>query len=279
MTPEEVQDIEITLVLEALRLRYGYDFRNYASASLRRRVLQCLATCQFNHISEIIPKLLHEGLFLERLIGVLTISVTTLFRDPPVFRALREVTVPMLQTHPFINVWSAGCATGEEVYSLAILLREEGLLQRARIFATDINGDSLQSARNGVYGVDRLEEFVKNYKHGGGRGKLQDHCTVDAGWIRMDPELQKNLVFSIHNLATDGTFAEMHLILCRNALIYFDQSLQKRVIDLFSESLTRGGHLCLGGSESLGNSKSNYEFKVVSEKHRIFMTGFKRGGK
>ncbi|MBF0136012.1 MAG: protein-glutamate O-methyltransferase CheR [Magnetococcus sp. DMHC-1] len=279
MTREEIQDIEIQLLLEALRLRYGYDFRNYVATSLRRRILQCLAVCHLTHISEIIPRLLHEGLFLERLLGVLTVSVTSLFRDPPVFLALRELTVPMLKTHHFVNIWIAGCATGEEVYTMAILLQEEGIYERAQIFATDINEESIHSAREGIYGADRWKEFELNYKSAGGRESLLNYCKVDHDQIQMDPELKKNVVFSNHNLATDGTFAEMNLILCRNVLIYFDESLQKKVFTLFHESLSRGGHLCLGTSESLMCCQASHDFKTVSDRHRIFMTGFKRGRK
>ncbi|MEO5374870.1 MAG: protein-glutamate O-methyltransferase CheR [Alphaproteobacteria bacterium] len=276
MTPGDIQDIEIKLVLEALRLRYGYDFRHYDQSSVRRRVLHCLESCKLTGISDIIPKLLYEGMFLERLIGVLTISVTTMFRDPLVFRALREYTVPALKTHPFVNIWSAGCATGEEVYSLAILLREEGLYEQARIYATDLNADSLATAREGIYALNRLEEFEANYRDAGGVGTFRDYCEIDGNVVRMNGDLKKNIVYSSHNLATDSVFAVMNLVMCRNVIIYFDASLQKRVIGLFHESLARGGDLCLGGAESLDISKSGAGFSVLSHKNRIFRKGFER---
>ncbi|MBF0611764.1 MAG: protein-glutamate O-methyltransferase CheR [Magnetococcales bacterium] len=278
MTDEEVQDIEIQLVLEALRLRFGYDFRNYAPASLRRRVTQCLSSCEFTYISEIIPRLLHQGAFLDRLIQVLTISVSTLFRDPEVFRLLREHSVPMLRTYPYFNVWMAGCATGEEVYSMAILLKEAGIYDRGRIFATDINRENLDIAERGYYKADRWQEFENNYRLSGGQSKLEDYCHMDGDWLSFDPELKKNMVYSTHNLATDGVFAEMQFIVCRNVLIYFDGGLQHRVIDLFQDSLVRGGHLCLGMSENLDLGRPGHEFQAVSEKHRLFMAGYKRAG-
>ena len=269
MTPEEIQDIEIHILLETLFLRYGYDFRGYADASLKRRILHCLAACQLNHVSEIIPRMLYEGRFLKRLIGTLTVTVTTLFRDPPVFQSLREYVVPMLATYPFINVWNAGCATGEEVYATAILLKEGGMLDRARIYATDLDDEGLQIAQEGIYGVDRLEEFTKNYQRAGGQGVLSDFCHVKNGAIHMDPALREHITFSTHNLAGDAVFTETHLILCRNVLIYFDKPLQERVLHLFYDSLVRGGYLCLGSHESLEFTKLRDEFKPVAKKHRI----------
>lgn len=275
MTRDEIQDIEIQLVLEALRLRYGYDFRHYVPASLKRRVLHCLVSCGMESVSDIIPRLLYEGAFLERLIGVLTIAVTTLFRDPLVFRSLRELSVPMLRTQPFLNVWSAGCATGEEVYAIAILLREEGLYERSRIYATDLNLESLKIAEAGIYEADRWPEFAQNYQTAGGRGRLSDHCRVEGEMVRMDPDLKRHVVFSGHNLANDGAFAEMHLIVCRNVLIYFDPALQKRVLGLFLDSLVRGGDLCLGSSESVDDPGVISHFKVLSSAHRLFRADFK----
>lgn len=269
MDHAEIEEIEVQLVLEALKLRYGYDFSNYARSSLTRRILHCLATCSLNHVSEIIPKLLHEGVFLNRLITTLSVTVTTMFRDPPVYKTLRDKVFPTLKKHPFINVWHAGCATGEEVYSLAIFLKEHKLYDQARIYATDLNDNALEKAKEGVYPKKNLAEYEKNYTKSGGNKKFSNYYQEKEGQLHMDASLKKNILFANHNLATDGVFSEMHLILCRNVLIYFDRTLQERVLKLFHQSLEPDGFLCLGDKENMDFFKERLHFKSISRNHRI----------
>ncbi|MEO5353828.1 MAG: hypothetical protein H7835_11555 [Magnetococcus sp. XQGC-1] len=270
MDHDAIQDIEIRLLLEALYERYGYDFRNYAMASLKRRIVHCLSECQFRHVSEIIPRLLYEGMFLKRLIQALTVSVTEMFRDPPVYRILRQQVIPVLRTRPFFNVWHAGCATGEEAYSFAILLQEESLLERARIFVTDLDEEAIHVAREGIYPLEKVKTYTKNYQESGGTAAFSDYYHARYDRVRMDPELKKSMVFATNNLATDAVFAETQLIFCRNVLIYFAPALQNRVLDLFRESLTEGGFLCLGSQESLQFSGVAEQFTVVAPQERIY---------
>ncbi|HIJ85708.1 MAG: cheR [Magnetococcales bacterium] len=270
MTPEAIEKIEVDLLLEALRRRFGYDFSHYSSEYVHRRLRDCLSHCHLTHISEIIPRLLYDRLFLETLIGRLTVTTTALFRDPTAYIALLEQVFPLLATYPFFNIWHAGCSTGEEVYSLAILLEEAGLYDRCRIYATDINGAALEQAREGVYPVARLEDSGKNYLLAGGRYQLCNWFHARYDLARFDPQLTRNVLFSQHNLATDGVFAETHLILCRNVLIYFDSTLQNRVLDLFHESLDLGGFLILGAQETLRFSGVHDCFVTVSEKEKLW---------
>lgn len=271
MDSEEITDIEIHLLLESLRLRFGYDFRNYSPKSVRRRLQHCLTTCDFNHISEVIPKLLHDMHFVNRLVSTLTVTVTEMFRDPEVFRELRAKVIPVLKTYPFINIWHAGCATGEEVYSMAILLKEEGLYDRAQIYATDLNENALAKAREGIYPIDDIKKHTANYQLAGGREVLADYYHARYDHFRFDPALQKNILFSAHNLASDSVFAEMNLILCRNVFIYFNRVLQEQVLRLFLESLARGGFLCLGSRESIPmDSPVAALFRERFPKNRIF---------
>ncbi|MBF0144150.1 MAG: protein-glutamate O-methyltransferase CheR [Magnetococcales bacterium] len=270
MESEEIQEIEVRLLLDALYLRYGYDFRNYDRTLLKRRLLSCLEACTFNTIAEIIPHLLHQGSFLPRLVHALSVNTTAMFRDPAVFAAIRESLLPVLATYPFINIWHAGCATGEEVYSLAILLAEAGLLDHARLYATDIDEEVLAKAREGVYAADHLTQFAANYRAAGGCRELGDYVTQAYGLVRMAERLRENIVFANHNLVTDGVFAEIHLLMCRNVLIYFDPGLQKRAVGLFRDSLVRGGFLCLGHTESLLFSGHADHFREFSRRHRIY---------
>ena len=270
MDNDTVQDMEIQILLDALHQRYGYDFRNYSKVSLKRRILRCLSMCEFQNISEIIPKLLHDRLFLHRLIHELTVSVTDMFRDPTVYLALRKHVIPILRTYPFFNIWHAGCATGEEVYSFAILLHEEGLYDKARIYATDLDERVVQEAKDGTYSDNGLESYKKKYKKAGGKLAFSDYCHSKHGQIRMDAALKKNMVFSTHNLATDGVFAEINLILCRNVFIYFSTTLQSRVTELFAKSLVRGGFLCLGSQEFFSHSNRSDVFTSIASKEKIY---------
>ncbi|MFZ2407716.1 MAG: CheR family methyltransferase [Methylobacter sp.] len=259
MNESKIQDIEISLFLEALFQRHDYDFRNYAKASLKRRVL-ALAAEQRMTVSELIPRLLREEDCLMEVLAQLSVPVSEMFRDPPVFKALRETVLPLLKTYPRINVWQAGCATGEEVYSLAIMLDEEGLLERSQIYATDINDLALHKAEDGIFPMRTLAEYEKNYKNAGGKARFSDYYVANAEFFRIHKRLRKKIVFAHHNLVSDGVFCEVQLILCRNVLIYFNDELQKRVFDLFHKSLVRGGFLCLGTRESLRTIEEQHIF-------------------
>ncbi len=269
MKADEIEEIEIDLLLETLRLRYGYDFRHYARASLKRRVQHCLVDCGLEHAADLIPRLLRDPLFFNRIVFMMSVTVTEMFRDPPFFQALRDRVLPKLRTWPFLNIWLAGCATGEEVYSLAILLTEEGLYDRSRIFATDLNDESLGKAREGVYSIARIQEYTANYNRYGGRGSFADYYHAKYGMAKMNEGLKKNIIWAKHNLVTDHAFTETHLILCRNVLIYFDEILQNRVLRLFRDALSRHGFLCLGSKESLRFSEVADAFQAVCETSRI----------
>jgi chemotaxis protein methyltransferase CheR len=270
MDPREIEDIEIYLLLEALRLRHGYDFRQYAPASLRRRIIQCLNRCEYTCVSEIIPNLLYDDLQLTRLISELSINVTEMFRDPGIFAVLRQKIFPMLAANLPVNIWHAGCSTGEEVYSLAILLHEADLLPRCRIYATDINPQAIEVARLGSYPLGRMRQYSANYLKAGGTGSLSDHYQVAQEVAQLDPHLRNNILFTTHNLATDSVFSETHLILCRNVLIYFDSQLRDRVLRLFLDSLRTGGILCLGSSEGLRGSALQEQFQFMVESYNLY---------
>lgn len=269
-----IQDFEIRVLLDVLYQRYGYDFRDYADASMKRRILRCLDVYKLRYISEIVPRLLHEEFFLEKLVHELAVGVTTMFRDPSIYPVLRQHIIPELMTHPFINIWHAGCSTGEEVYSMAIFLQEEGLYDRARIYATDLDSLAVQTTSKGFYPANRLEEYQINYRQAGGRRRFADYYRIRHGGVQMNVELRKNMVFSTHNLATDSVFADMNMIFCRNVLIYFATPLQNRVFNLFQESLVRGGVLCLGRQESVQFSDVEKQFEMVVADEKIYRKRF-----
>lgn len=248
---DSTEDIEIELLLEALFQRYHYDFRRYARASIKRRLAQARAQLGFATLSALQDRVLHDPAMLPRLLDFLTVQVSEMFRDPSYFKALREKVLPHLSTYPSLRVWIAGCSTGEEVYSLAILFKEEGLYDRTIFYATDINPEALAATEAGVYAVDRIRKFTENHQRSGGKSSLSDHYTAAYGRAVFDSSLRHRVVFSDHSLVTDAVFAEMHLISCRNVMIYFDRSLQDRAIGLFRESLARKGFLGLGSKESL----------------------------
>jgi len=271
MTPEEVQDIEVRLFLEALRQRHGYDFLNYSRASMRRRLMAFASSMGETSLSGLIPRLLHDEEFLPLILTSLSVPVTSMFRDPEVFLALRRKVLPVLQSYPRISIWQAGCATGEEAYSLAILLKEEGLLAKAQIFATDINDSALGKAEEGIYPAETVSSACADgYRAAGGTGALEDHLHFAYGYAKFNEELRSRIVFAHHNLVADGVFCEVHMVVCRNVLIYFNRSLQKQVLSLFSEALVRGGFLCLGTRESLRTFEANASFRPVDETCRIF---------
>lgn len=251
MPPEKVEDIEMNLLLEGVMRRYGHDFRDYAPASLKRRLRQWLAESRFENFSDAQAHVLRDDEAFDGFLRGITVNVSEMFRDPQLFRALRKHAVPFLRTFPYPKLWVAGCATGEEVYSLAILLHEEGLGQRCRIYATDINEKVLQQAREGIFSLDQLRRYTQNYQKSGGTRDFSDYYTARYGNAILAPHLKQSVVFAAHNLVTDSAFGEMNLILCRNVLIYFTRPLIDRVLLLFDGCLHGGGYLALGQRESL----------------------------
>ena len=269
MTPAST-DIELRLFIDAIFLKYHYDFRGYAEASLRRRLGSAMSRFDCKTLSELQDKVLRDPMIFRSVINVLTVQVSEMFRDPEYFMALRTKVVPLLRTYPSLKLWVAGCSAGEEVYSLAILLREEGLLARSLIYATDINDDALKRAEGGVYEAERLEVFAENHRKAGAKGPLSEYYTEAYGRAVFDKSLRQNVVFSDHSLATDSVFAEMHLVSCRNVLIYFNRTLQNRALDLFRDSLCRKGFLGLGMRESLHFYSHAQAFKELARDERIY---------
>ncbi len=265
---DDIENIEIILLLEGVYLHYGFDFRHYAPASLKRRIWHCVREEKLNSISALQEKLLYNPACMERFLLILSINVTALFRDVGFYRVFREKIIPRLRTYPFIRIWHAGCSSGEEVYSLAILLQEEGLYDRSRLYATDMNEVILARARDGIYPLEKMLAYEKNYRNAGGKSDLTDYYTAQYGRAIFHGSLKKNIVWSQHNLVTDGSFNEFHVILCRNVLIYFDQSLQARVHKLLYDSLITFGMLGLGQMESIRFSpyETNYEAMDSLEK-------------
>ena len=247
----ELEQLELRLLLEAVHTHYGYDFRGYSRASLRRRVWRRVTEEQLQTISGLQELVLHDPAAMERLLVDLSINVTSMFRDPTFYAAMRSTVVPLLKTYPYIRIWNAGCSTGEETYSLAILLREEGLADRTRIYATDINEGVLRQAKEGCFPLDRMQDFTRDYIRAGGAAAFSDYYKVVGEKVRFDPSLVDPVVFAQHNLVSDGRFNEFHLVVCRNVLIYFDRALQERVHGLFYDSLVRFGMLGLGHKESI----------------------------
>ncbi|MBI5556593.1 MAG: protein-glutamate O-methyltransferase CheR [Deltaproteobacteria bacterium] len=270
MKTNEIEHIEIDLLLEAIYRRYGYDFRSYARASIERRIRQFLSGSGCASVSEMIPKVLHDEEFFTRLARYFSISVTEMFRDPLVYRAVREKVVPLLRTWPHVKIWHAGCATGEEVYSLAIVLKEEGLYERATIYATDFSDVALERAREGIYETAKLREATRNYQQAGGKASFSEYYHARYEAAAMDGSLKERVVFSSHNLASDSVFGEMHLVFCRNVFIYFKRDLQHRALGLFTESLVHGGFLCLGAKEDLRFTDFRDRYEIVDDKARIY---------
>jgi chemotaxis protein methyltransferase CheR len=268
--PTNLEDVELDVFLEAIERVYGYDFRNYARASLRRRLWRRANAERRSSISGLLETVLHDPGAMERLRVDLSVTVTSMFRDPPTFLALRTRVVPLLKTYPFVRVWVAGCATGEEVYSLAILLREEELAERVRIYATDVSDEVLDRAQAGRVHLDRMRKYSSNYLDAGGHDGLSRYYEVDGREARLDPSLREGVVFARHNLATDSTFNEFHLIMCRNVLIYFDRTLQQRVHRLFDDSLVPLGMLALGARETLTGTPIEDRFEALEPDVRIY---------
>ena len=270
MQDTENENLELRLLLEAIYLKYGYDFRNYARASIKRRVRKRLQESGLSSICAMQHAVLYDREFFEKLLLDLSINVTEMFRDPTFFLALRETVLPALADAPFIKTWHAGCATGEEVYSVAILLTEMGLYDKAQIYATDVNEVVLGQAREGIFPVERVREYTRNYQNSGGVGSFADYYTARYDSVIMDQSLRRNIVFADHNLATDGVFAEVNVVFCRNVLIYFNRELQDRAFRLFSDSLCDGGFLCIGSKESPRYSGCADDFDPVVAEEKIY---------
>ncbi|MBF0387536.1 MAG: protein-glutamate O-methyltransferase CheR [Candidatus Omnitrophica bacterium] len=263
-------DDELKLLLEAIYLKYNYDFRRYAPASMKRTVVHALDRMGWNTLSELQEKVLQDTDCFYDLLQSLTIPVSEMFRDPSYFRALREKVFPHLKTYPSLKIWVAGCSTGEEAYSLAILLQEEDLLERTTLYATDINPRSLERAEKGVLSGEVLQKFTRNYQESGGKRPLADYYTAAVNSVKFVGTLKKNITFTDHSLVTDEVFAETQLISCRNVLIYFDRGLQDQVFGLFNASLCRKGFLGLGAQETIQFSKQAKHFDLFVKKDRIF---------
>jgi chemotaxis protein methyltransferase CheR len=263
-------ELEVDLFLQAILKRWGYDFRSYARASLNRRVAHRLSITGLKRVSEMIPLVLHDQSFFESFLNDMSITVTDMFRDPHVFNNIREMVIPKLRTYSRINIWHAGCATGAEAYSMAILLKEEGLLDRCQIYATDYNNKSLSSANKGIFPIDRVKAYTSNYIKAGGKSSFADYYRTGYDSACMVKALRDRIIFANHNLINDGVFAEMNLVMCRNVLIYFDRSLQNRSLQLFTESLAARGFLVLGTQESLSYSNCNQEYEALAPRDKIY---------
>lgn len=270
MKPNEIEDIELDIFLNAVNKCYGYDFHDYARSSIKRRVKHLLNLSNLNFISELLPKIFYDEQFLNIFLKEMSISVTNMFRDPWVFKTIKNQIIPKLKVFPRINIWHAGCATGEEVYSLAILLMEQGLLKYSQIYATDFNNNSLEIAKEGKYLIDNLDKYIKNYQEVGGENSFYDYFYIKDGYIIFNDLLKKNIVFTNHNLVEDNVFGEMNLVVCRNVLIYFKKNLQNKVLKLFEKSLSSRGFLILGDKESLKFSTVEENFEESFGKEKIY---------
>jgi len=272
-----IQSAELKDLLESIRSVYGYDFTDYAEASVIRRITHFMKSNKISTVQELGKVLLKDESAFARFVLEFTVNVTEMFRDPAFYKSLREHVLPRLATYPVIKIWVAGCSTGEEVYSMAILLKEEGLLDRSVIYATDINQRVLQAARDGIYRMDLMKTYTGNYQKAGGKNAFSDYYTAKYESALIDRSLKQNVVFSIHNLAVDRSFNEFQLILCRNVLIYFNQALQNKVINLFYDSLSPFGYLALGNKESLLFSEKQKEFTDVDKREKIYRRENKNG--
>lgn len=269
-TNDELEKLEVELLLQGLHSWCGYDFRNYAFNSIRRRILHRLHAEKLSSITELLAKALHDPECLKRLIADFSINVTEMFRDPSFFLSFREEVVPLLRTYPSIRIWHAGCSTGEEVYSMAILLQEEGLYEKTRIYATDISSDALETAKTGVFSLENMRKYTHNYLAAGGSRAFSDYYTVTSDRVKFHSNLRRNVVFAQHNLVTDRSFNEFHVILCRNVLIYFNKTLQEQVHRLFYESLGMLGILGLGDKETMDYTEMSDCYKAIIKNQKLY---------
>lgn len=266
----DLEKVEITLLLDGIYQYYGLDFRNYAYTSIRRRILYRMKVERIGTITELLNEVLHDATMMEKLFHDFSINVTEMFRNPSFFQSIQKILLPFLRKMPAVRIWHAGCSTGEEVYSMAILLDEEGLLDRTTIYATDFNERVLEVAKKGEFPIKKMQAYINNYMNYGGYRDFSEYYSVKNGLAKFDEKLSKNTVFAQHNLVTDGSFNEFHLIICRNVLIYFDRTLQERVHRLFYHSLTPNGFLCLGSREGLLTNMKGIQYEALDEKERIF---------
>ncbi|HCY85274.1 MAG TPA: chemotaxis protein CheR [Desulfobacteraceae bacterium] len=269
-TLEENETIEMKLLLEAIHLKYGYNFKDYANAHTKRRLRNRLKMSGMTTYTDMMRRIIYDEPFFNELLMDLSINVTEMFRDPWFYLKVREELIPRLKTYSFIKVWHAGCSAGQEVYSMSILLEEEGMKKRSQVYATDFNELILEKAKAGIYPLDVMKTYTSNYQKAGGTGDFSDYYTADDKNVILKRGLREKVLFSSHNLVTDGVFGEMHLIFCRNVLIYFNRKLQNQVLQLFYDSLIPGGYLCLGSKESLKFTDFTDRFDVVSKKEKIY---------
>lgn len=269
-TNDTLEQLETRLLLQGIYEHYGYDFREYAPGTLKRRIGDRIQKERLTSVSGLLEKVLHDADCLDRFVEDLTITVSNMFRDPGLFAALRTEVVPLLRTYPFVRIWHAGCGKGEEVYSLAIVLHEEGLLDRCRIYATDLSETALGQAQRGIFPLENMQEYTRNYLATGGQEAFSEYYTARYGNAVFRPWLKENVVFSRHNLATDGPFNEFNLILCRNVMIYFNRTLQARVHNLFYDSLIMFGFLVLGRQESIRFSPHDSDYEAVNVREKIY---------
>lgn len=267
---DTAQDADVRAVIELVFELSGMDFREYAFASVRRRVRLAAAEEGVDSMAELLQRLREDSSALPRLLGRLTLPVTSMFRDPQFYVEFRREVVPLLRTHPYLRLWIAGCSTGQEVYSLAIVLHEEGLLERSRIYATDLQKRELDRAREGIYPVALMQDYTRNYHAAGGRAAFSDYYTADAQAVIFRPFLKTNLVFGLHNLVTDSSFNEFHVIFCRNVMIYFNAGLQDRVHQLLYDSLATFGYLGLGRGETIRFTPFESRYEAVSARDRLY---------
>lgn len=271
MTSEdELETIEVQLLLEGIYRYYGFDFRNYVSPSIKRRIKYRIQIDKLNSISDLQEKVLHNPSMMTKLLSDFSIHVSEMFRDPLFFGSFRKNVIPILRELPFVRIWHAGCSKGEEVYSMAITLHEEGLYHKTRIYATDMNEELLKTAKNGVYALDKMQAYGDSYQLAGGLKEFSDYYKVYHGQAVFNPLLRQNVVFAQHNLVTDQTFNEFHVIICRNVMIYFDKILQNRVHELFYDSLCTSGILGLGEKENIAFSKRAQYYEPFDPEQKIY---------
>lgn len=269
-TFSELEELEYQVVIDTIKRRYGHDFNTYASNSLKRRLAHHAKKMELKSLSELVPLLLHNEAIFSDLLNSVSVPVTEMFRDPYVFKSLREQIVPLLKTYPTINIWHAGCSTGEEVYSMAIMLEEENLYDNCKIFATDFNSNSLAQAKNGIFPLSRMQQYTENYYASGGKSAFSDYYNVHYEHIEMEKRLSRNITFAKHNLMIDNVFGQFNLVLCRNVLIYFGRELQDRVMTLFRDSMAPLGYLCIGTHESMDHIECAQDFRQLFEQEKIY---------
>lgn len=266
----DIEDHELELLLSTLLVHHRLDFTNYAKASLKRGVKRHVEQAKLRYISELIPKVIHEPQCINQLLDSLTIRVSEMFRDPQVFLTIRQKVLPVLRTYPRINIWHIGCASGEEIYSMAIMLLEEGLLNKSHLYATDISDTAIQNSKNAIYDASKMALFSENYLKAGGTRDISDYFTMAYGSIKLQDYLKEHVTFAYHNLTQDPEFAEVHLVMCRNVLIYFNQSLQDQSLSKFKDTLIHRGWLVLGDKETLNGTSIQSDFDNTYQSLRIF---------